>query len=284
MNNNETPLVSVIIPTFNRAELVPRAIKSILGQSYANFECIIVDDASTDNTKKVVSSIKDERIIYLRHQENRHASAARNTGIKNARGEFIAFLDDDDEWLSTKLEKQVSLILQLPLKVGMIYCWMNYYENEKLTLQHHPTIKGSVFPLVLDQQRLGGCPSLLIRKKVFEYVDGFDEFIRRGNDGDLIRRICMKYEVDFVPEVLVKVNVQNDYSSIGSNNKESIKNAINGQKVKLIKFGNELKTLPKQKSNIYSYIGYHYYQLGKQSDSNKYFFYSFFNLNNVKKS
>ena len=178
---------------------------------------------------------------------------------------------------------------------------MNYYENEKLTLQHHPTIKGSVFPLVLDQQRLGGCPSLLIRKQVLEYVNGFDEFIRRGNDGDLIRRICMKYEVDFVPEVLVKVNVQNGYSSIGSNNKESIKNAINGQKVKLIKFGNELKTLPKQKSNIYSYIGYHYYQLGKQSDSNKYFLkafktypfnfllykyylYSYFNLNNVKKS
>ena len=132
-------------------------------------------------------------------------------------------------------------------------------------------------------------------------MNGFDEFIRRGNDGDLIRRICMKYEVDFVPEVLVKVNVQNDYSSIGSNNKESIKNAINGQKVKLIKFGNELKTLPKQKSSIYSYIGYHYYQLGQQSDSNnyflkafktypfnfllyKYFFYGFFNLNNVKKS
>ena len=68
MNNNKTPLVSVIIPTCNRAKLVPRAIKSILDQSYANFECIIVDDASTDDTKKVVNSIKDERIIYLRHQ------------------------------------------------------------------------------------------------------------------------------------------------------------------------------------------------------------------------
>ena len=300
MNNNETPLVSVIIPTFNRVKLVPRAIKSILGQSYANFECIVVDDASTDDTKKVVNSIKDERIIYLRHQENRHASAARNTGIKIARGEFIAFLDDDDEWLPEKLEKQVTLILQLPLKVGMVYCWMNYYENEKLINEHHPTIKGSVFPMVLDEQRLGGCPTLLIRKEVLAKIGEFDESIRRGNDGDLVRRICNKYEVDYVPEVLVKVNVGHGYSSIGSDSKESIKNAIDGQKVKLIKFGSELESLPKQKSSIYSYIGYHYYQLGQQSDSKKYFlrafktyplnfflyklfFRSFFNLNNVKK-
>ena len=301
MNNNKTPLVSVIIPTCNRAKLVPRAIKSILDQSYANFECIIVDDASTDDTKKVVNSIKDERIIYLRHQENQHASAARNTGINNARGEFIAFLDDDDQWLPTKLEKQVSLILQLPKKFGMVYCWMNYYKDENLINEHHPTIKGSVFPMVLDEQRLGGCPTLLIRKEVLNNIGGFDESMRRGNDGDLIRRICNKYEVDFVPEVLVKVNIEHRYPSIGNNNKESIKNAIDGQKVKLIKFGNELKSLPKKKSSIYSYIGYHYYQLSQQSDSKKYFlkafktypsnfllyklfFRSFLNLKNVKKS
>ena len=154
--------------------------------------------------------------------------------------------------------------------------------------------------MVLDQQRLGGCPTLLIRKEVLNDIGGFDESIRRGNDGDLIRRICMKYEVDFVPEVLVKVNVGHGYPSIGNASKESIENAIYGQKVKLIKFGSELESLPKQKSSIYSYIGYHYYQLGQQSDSKKYFlrafktyplnlsiyklfFRSFFDLNNVKK-
>jgi len=300
LNNNEAPLVSVILPTFNRAKLVSRAINSVLNQSYINLECIVIDDGSIDNTKQIVNSINDGRIIYLQHQENRHASAARNTGIKHAKGEFIAFLDDDDEWLPEKLEKQITFIGQLPRKIGMIYCWMDYYKDEKLINEHHPTIKGSVFPMVLDEQRLGGCPTLLIRKEVLANIGEFDESIRRGNDGDLIRRICNKYEVDFVPEVLVKVNVGHDYSSIGNASKESIENAIYGQKVKLIKFGSELESLPKQKSRIYSFIGYHYSELGQKIDSNNYFlkafksyplnfilyrlfFRSFFNLNNVKK-
>ena len=121
-----SPLVSVIIPTHNRADLVPLAIQSVLQQTYTNLECIVVDDASTDNTEETVRTIIDERIIYLRHENNKHASAARNTGIKYARGEFIAFLDDDDEWLPTKLEKQVPFLLNLHEKVGMIYCWMDY--------------------------------------------------------------------------------------------------------------------------------------------------------------
>ena len=102
-----------------------------------------------------------------------------------------------------------------------------------------------------------------------------DITIRRGNDGDLIRRICIKYDVDFVPQVLVKVNVGHGYSSIGSSSKESIKNAIYGQKVKFTKFKSELESLPKQKSKIYSYIGYHYSELGQKIDSNNYFLKAF---------
>src|SRR4030042_5052103 len=106
------PTVSIIIPTYNRAHLVMRAINSVLDQSFQDFEIIIVDDASRDNTEKMVSGIRDKRIFYIRHEKNRGGSAARNTGIKQARGEYIAFLDSDDEWLPEKLEKQLKVLEQ----------------------------------------------------------------------------------------------------------------------------------------------------------------------------
>lgn len=101
------PKVSVIIPTYNRAHLIGRAIKSVLNQTYKDFEIIIVDDGSTDKTEEVVKDFKDERVRYIRREKNKGGSAARNTGIKAARGEYIAFQDSDDEWLPEKLEKQM---------------------------------------------------------------------------------------------------------------------------------------------------------------------------------
>ena len=111
MNFGEkSKLVSVIIPTYNRKRLLSRAVKSVLNQSYSNLECIIVDDASSDETREVINSFQDDRIIYFRHEENKGASAARNTGIKKSQGEFIAFLDDDDLWFPEKLNKQLNKI------------------------------------------------------------------------------------------------------------------------------------------------------------------------------
>ena len=100
--------VSVIIPTYNRAKLIKRSILSVLNQTYQNFEIIVVDDGSADDTKSVVESFNNPKIRYIRHDINKGQSAARNTGIKNAKGKYIAFQDSDDEWLPEKLEKQMS--------------------------------------------------------------------------------------------------------------------------------------------------------------------------------
>jgi len=255
--------VSVIIPTCNRSTLVTRAIESVLSQTYTDFECIIVDDASNDNTYEVVNSYSDDRLICFRHDTNLGASAARNTGIKHSKGNFIAFLDDDDEWLSTKLEKQVKLIRSLSDKVGMIHCWMDYFgQNGRIIKEHHSVLRGHVFPCVIDRQRMGGCPTLLVRRKVIERIGWFDESLPRGNDGDFIRRVCRQYEVDYVPEVLVKVYTNHGDERISDKNKKSIMNALKGQKIKLEKFSRELSQLPKQKANIYVYIGNHYAELG----------------------
>jgi len=256
------PLVSVIIPTHNRADMLCRAVDSVLKQTLTDFELIIVDDGSTDDTCRRIEAHTDPRIRYIRHQLGKGASAARNTGIRHAHGNYIAFLDDDDEWLPTKLEKQVAMLEQAPEQVRLVYCWMDYYENGRLVRRHHPTLRGYVFDQVLDEQRLGGCPTLLVRREVVEDIGGFDESLPRGNDGDFIRRICREYEVDFVPEVLVKVYTGHGREQITRYDEQGVRNAIKGQTAKLIKFRDELHKYPKQTAAIYSIIAHHYSQLG----------------------
>jgi glycosyltransferase involved in cell wall biosynthesis len=116
------PLVSVVIPAFNRADLIGRAIDSVLQQTYAEFEITVVDDASTDNTAAVVGAIQDPRVRYLSSERNAGASAARNMGIHAASGDFVAFLDSDDVWMPNKLELQLSAIRRHP-DWGSVVCY-----------------------------------------------------------------------------------------------------------------------------------------------------------------
>ena len=266
-------LVSVIIPTHNRSFLLKRAIQSVLDQTYPKFECIVVDDASKDQTPDVISSFEDDRIKYFLHEKNKGASAARNTGIRNSAGKFIAFLDDDDEWLDTKLEKQVTVLEKLPSKYGMVYCWMDYYDSqEKIIFEHHPVLRGSVFTQVLDVQRLGGCPTLLVKREALEKIGKFDESLLRGNDGDFIRRVCKEYEVDYIPEVLVRVNTGHSHPRISDNKVSDIKNAIKSQEIKFNKFRSSLASLPSVRANIYVIIGNHYVMLSNWNKALKNYF------------
>ena len=264
-------LVSAIIPTHNRSRLLNRSINSVLNQTYSAVDCIVIDDGSTDNTTEVIDEIKDDRLIFFSHKSNKGASAARNTGIRNSNGEFIAFLDDDDEWLPTKLEKQVEILRNLPSKIGMVYCWMDYFENGKLIYEHHPKLRGSVFLEVLETQRLGGCPTLLVRKEVFDKIGLFDESLPRGNDGDFIRRVCREYEVDLVPEVLVKVHVDHGKKRISENDKVGLLNHIISQKHKLKVFRRELENFPLIRNRILKDIGDSYYRIGKKGLALQYY-------------
>src|SRR5258705_10332336 len=104
------PKVSVIIPTYNRAECLRSAITNVLNQTFQDFEIVVVDDSSQDHTREVVNSLDDKRIKYIRHERNKGVAAARNTGVSNAKGDYIAFLDDDDEWFPEKLKKQCAVL------------------------------------------------------------------------------------------------------------------------------------------------------------------------------
>ena len=112
-------IFTVVIPAYNREHVIARAINSVLNQTFQNFEIVVVDDGSKDNTRKVVESIHDSRVRYV-WQENKGATAARNTGVKNAQGDYVSFLDSDDEWFNTMLEKQYELY-QSDHNIGCVY-------------------------------------------------------------------------------------------------------------------------------------------------------------------
>ena len=200
------PKVSIILPSFNRAYLLPRAIKSILNQTFQDFELIIVDDGSSDNTEEVLNSFKDKRIIYIRHDRNKGASAARNTGLKVASGEYIAFQDSDDEWIPDKLEKQIKVFEAAPSEVGVVYTsfWKYLNNNEKIYIPN-PKIKLKekyIFKELLKHNFIG-LPTAIIRKECFEKVGRFDEELSCLEDWDLFIRISRYYQFMFIDEPLL---------------------------------------------------------------------------------
>lgn len=210
MGNNQ-PAVSVIIPTHNRADLLLKSAESVLSQTFRDLECIIVDDSSEDSTPEVATELlrKDKRIRYHRHEINKHVAGARNTGIGLSVGAFIAFLDDDDEWLPSKLERQTSLFERLSQEYGCVYCWADYMDgNSRVMLRHRPSIKGDAYKQNLVRNTIGCTPSLLIRRDVVKKTGSWNESLRTMEDDEYILRLCKVCKVDYVPEVLVKVNTR----------------------------------------------------------------------------
>lgn len=122
-------LVSVIIPSYNRGSLILRSVYSVLNQSYKNIELILVDDCSTDNTENVIKKIKDGRIKYIKLEKNSGACVARNRGINEARGEYIAFNDSDDIWHEDKIEKQIDFLIRN--NADVVSCAMKVFDEEK---------------------------------------------------------------------------------------------------------------------------------------------------------
>ncbi len=224
------PKVSVVIPTHNRANLLGRAVRSVLAQTFSDLEVLIADDASTDETSAMLRAIGDPRIKHLRHDTNRGVSAARNTGLTNAAGEFIAFLDDDDEWLPEKLRIQLSRFEELGDSVGLVYS--GFYElkgeTNRVVAEVIPTERGRIFESLLRQGTFSHASAILVRARCFETVGLFDETIRYGEDFDMWLRLAKKYEFDFVPVSLVRRYVHADgltqnYDAIISGNEALLK-------------------------------------------------------------
>lgn len=208
-------LVSVIIPTYSRPKFLPRAIESVLVQTYPNIEVIVVDDNGdgTENQKYTESLIRDyidnAQITYIKHDKNRNGSAARNTGFKHSHGDYIAFLDDDDQFLPTKIEKQVCRLDELSEDYGACYCNWAWYDGNRLKKVNKKLGEGNlVESMLLMENYICGGSSLLIKSSVYKELNGFDESFRRHQDWELLIRFFRKYKIALVNEVLLHIHIE----------------------------------------------------------------------------
>ena len=200
------PKVSVIIPTYNSAQYIAEAIESVLAQTYKDYEIIVVDDGSIDNTREVLKPFMD-KIIYV-YKENGGQASARNLGIKMSKGEYIAFLDSDDIWLPQKLELQVELLDSRP-EVGLVYSDNYRFTDDEgiigLGSQRVQGLSGMVFNSLFLKNFI---PTLtvMVRRKCLDDVGLFDEskHIVHSEDYDLWLRIAKKYEIAYIDKPLAK--------------------------------------------------------------------------------
>jgi glycosyltransferase involved in cell wall biosynthesis len=184
-------LISVIIPAFNRASFLKKAVESVLSQTYQNFELIIVDDGSDDDTKKILSPYTD-RITYL-FQENRGPASARNSGIKISKGNFLAFLDSDDVWVKEKLAVQMSQMRTNPSYL-ISHTQEIWYKNKKILKQKkkHKKFHGHIFNKCLPLCAVS-LSTVIIREELFKAIGLFDETMPCCEDYDFWLRVSIKY-------------------------------------------------------------------------------------------
>lgn len=201
-------LVSVVIPSYNRETTIKRAVDSVLCQTYSDIEVIVVDDGSTDNTVRIVKKYQDKRVRIICQKERGGANKARNTGIVNARGEYIAFQDSDDEWLPDKLRSQINLMEREELQA--CYCAHNLIERgkEAITIpsDYQDTDKYQVhLKEILRRYNVIGTPTLVIKRELLERLDVpyFDEDMFRLQDYDFVIRIIKAVEIGYVNRALV---------------------------------------------------------------------------------
>lgn len=243
------PEVSVIIRTYNRAHLLKRAISSVLTQSYGDFEAIIVDDGSVDNTESIIKEFNDDRIIFIK-QKHSGAVVAANRGIKIARGQFIAFLDDDDEWLAEKLQTQMEVFKRESQITGVVYtgrCLI--WEGKRFYGPPYNIIakKGDVYKELLTRRTFVPLVCAIVRKECFEKVGIFDESLPAGEDYDLWIRVSKHYLFKYIPRPLVNVYVTPEGLSRNS------QNFIQSRKILLRKYKDEYERLDRKLLAYYLY-------------------------------
>lgn len=207
------PKVSVVLPTYNRAHVLTRAVDSVLTQTFRDFELIIVDDGSTDATQDVLAQYNAPQVRTIRLSTNAGACHARNIGITASCGEFVAFHDSDDEWLPNKLAVQIErleAVQTMSRKVGASYSRVISKRDGIFRLYFPPysdelTFRGNIYSQLL-QKNLVDTPTLVVRREVLTEVQLFDEELPWLQDWDLALRIAQHYDFDFVEQPLIISN------------------------------------------------------------------------------
>ena len=209
MKNNNTPLVSIILPTYNREHVISRSIDSVISQTYSNFELIIVDDGSTDNTSDILKKYEG-KVEYIK-QKNSGVSSARNTGIKLAKGEYIAFIDSDDQWLPTKLQRQIEYFMShsrdglsmVCTDVTIIDTDGNPHERRRFMPKTSSCLLDTVD---IFKDPYLGLPTVILKSCYLTSDNVFDESLRSAEDIDLYLRLSLSGKAGYLHEKLVNIH------------------------------------------------------------------------------
>lgn len=284
--SSRQPKVSVVMPTYNRAFIIREALESALAQAYENFEIVVVDDASTDDTEQVVKNIGSDKIRYLRHDVNRGCSAAYNTGIKQAKGELIAFLDSDDLWKAGYLERQTKFLDQHP-EVDVVFCDTETREPEGTLPSLMPLMR--VFPdlihrragtveytvpsrqmyLCLLQEIPVKPTAALVRREMFDRVGFFDEGWPSGTDWDLFLRLSRVANFGYIDQALaVQQRVGNaTHQQFREKDKLFLILTFTREKANLSGDRSALRDVNRGISHLYNSLAWTYLQSGRRSQA-----------------
>lgn len=265
------PTVSVIIPTYNRANYVQQAVESVLNQTYKDYEIIVIDDGSTDDTKLSLEKYAD-RVKYI-YQENQKVAAARNNGIRHSQGKYIAFLDSDDLWLPQKLERDIAYFEAKP-QVGLVYSNVIYFSDEGADLytRRMKSPSGDVLEkIIIDNFVVTS--TVIVGRECLDRVGFFNEDLdlASSEDWEMWVRIASLYPFGYVNEISTKSRIH-DYSLM--RNPEGMERSIlKGLEIiwtneALLPRISHLKN--KSYASLYTYIAINYYASGQMAKARKY--------------
>lgn len=261
------PTISVIIPTYGREDLLQRAVQSVCSQTFNDFELIIVNDCPRKDVSDILPA--DDRIKYIQHSKNRGAPAARNTGIQQSEGELIALLDDDDEWLEEKLEKQVQVFRELSDDYGLVYSDCIVKRRGREEKYESKNIEGRCFYELLVNNFIPS-PTPLIRKNCFDNIGMFDTTLKSNQDLDMWLRISNNYKIKKVNTILA-VRHEGHGDRISTNPQKKYM----GTKQIISKYQPYISSKPEARANKYYKLGMYSGHLGRHLESMYYFYISF---------
>jgi glycosyltransferase involved in cell wall biosynthesis len=252
---NNTDLVTIIIPTFNRAEFIGDAIKSVLTQTYSNIELIVIDDGSTDQTEDIILTFSDDRLTYIK-QRNKGRSNARNHALSLASGRYITFLDSDDLYLPNKIESQVAYLKNHP-GVGMVYTSAHCIDTHGKMLEHKylASTSGLIYESIAFFTPVTiTLPTVMTYKSVLDQVGNFDEKMDRFEDTDMWRRISKCYRIDAMPEFTCLLRTHQD-NSLLNQSPNKIRSALDyyANKIKTEDIEFDLRLRNKGLYGLYTY-------------------------------
>lgn len=254
------PLVSVVIPAYNRATLIGETLESVYGQTYEPLEVIVVDDGSSDSLEAALSPYIPRGLRLIRHEVNKGAPAARNTGIAAARGEFVAFLDSDDLWEPEKTARQVEKMLASTLDTALVYSGIRKIDQDGRFLGFKtPAKKGEIYLDLLAENWIGSTSTALVRASALAHVGGFDTTLRSRQDLDLWLRLAREFRIDFVDAPLVIYRVHTD--RISSN----VDSRIQGYESLLSKYRADIESHSAIHADYLYQIGFFYRRKGELS-------------------